>query len=104
RMGLQGDAEKLCGAVDAFARGDGVVDGADGAPGVEVVVDRVPYVVEGAVTMTSRSPRINSCRGNVEEIVGPVPVLSIGVVEDGEADRRRLPLLQQVADEDEVAE
>ena len=92
--------------------------------GVEVVVERGPYppqaVLVGAERLHDpvrvhrfpdvhpvgghRAPRLEPGRGPDQVVVGPLPVEPVVVRQQGEPYRGRLPLLQQLAHEDQVAE
>src|SRR5437764_1396912 len=78
--------------------------------GVEVVVEGGPdllqrgVAVANGVALTRRAPRVETGGGDRHHRFGPVPVVAVVVGEHRQADGLRLPLLQQVAHEHQVAE
>src|SRR4051812_31438604 len=98
-LDLDDDAQKSGGFRHTDARRCCVVDRSDGARGVEVVVQCVADLGERAGASPCAAPRVQPTSGGLEQPRRPVVLLAIGVAEDAEADRARIPLLQQVADE-----
>ena len=88
-----------------------LVEGAQRGRRVEVVVERGPHrrqprrAVAAPVAVGRAPPQRQPGRRRGHVLVGaPVPVLAVVVAEEGEPDGGRVPLLAQVAHEDEVAE
>jgi hypothetical protein len=96
--------EELRRLADPLAGGCGGVDGGQGGRRVEVVVEGGTDLVEGARTAPCRPPGVEPGRSRRHEVVEPLPAVAVVVREDGEADRSRVPLLAEVADEHEVPE
>src|SRR5262245_29386678 len=108
---LQHDAEQFGRGSDPAAtrtgRGCGVDRGERGGR-VEVVIETLAHGgehIDGRAVLRRRgSPRVEARPRLRHQLLVPLPLRAVVVADDGEADRRGVPLLAQRVDEDEVAE